>query len=526
VTLVVIGSGPAGVAAAMALAEARHPVTLLDAGREIEPGRMEPFDALAQSEPAQWSPGDADRVRGTFPVGIKSVGLKPAYGSLFPYALDDADLRVIRERAETLPSLARGGLSNAWGASMLPFKASDIGDWPVSVGELEPHYKAVLRFVPLAGERDELDAMFPLYGEPHSLERCPQTEMVMRRLRRNAAALRERGFSFGGSRLALIAAPEDRRRCRYAGLCLYGCPYGSIYSSAQTLAQLVHDGAVDYRPGIYVDRLSEQGEGVRIDFHALGRPEVVGDMLASRVFVACGCVSSTRLMLESMRRGHTVHRLIDSQYFMVPLVTPRAAHVGVASQGNTLAQVFLELEDRSVSAHTVHLQIYTFNDLMLGALAARLPLSQTTLERALQPLLGRLLVAQGYLHSSESPGIALHLEPGRVRLVGESGAAGVSRVVRRIARAGHLLGMFPILGLVQLGSPGKGNHVGGSFPMRRAPGDLESDVLGRPRGFDRVHVVDASVFPSVAATTVTLTVMANAHRIASVVGREDPAVGG
>jgi choline dehydrogenase-like flavoprotein len=79
--------------------------------------------------------------------------------------------------------------------------------------------------------------------------------------------------------------------------------------------------------------------------------------------------------------------------------------------------------------------------------------------------------------------------------------------------------MLPIPGLVQLGSPGKGNHVGGSFPMRRRPGDLESDVLGRVRGFDRVHVVDASIFPSVPATTVTLTVMANAHRIAAAVSR-------
>jgi len=368
--------------------------------------------------------------------------------------------------------------------------------------------------------------MFPLYAEPHFLQRCAQTEMVISGLRRNAAALRKRGFRFGGSRLAVVAAPEDAHHCRYAGLCLYGCPYGSIYSSAQTLTQLIQDGAVDYRPGLYVDRLSEQRDGVRIDFHALGRPEVAGNMLASRVFVACGCVSSTRLMLESMGRSHAVHRLIDSQYFMVPLVTPRATHVGVATQGNTLAQVFLELEDRSVAAHMVHMQIYTFNDLMLAALAARLPLSQTTLERVLQPLFGRLLVAQGYLHSSESPGIALHLEPGRVRLVGESLGAGIGAVVRRIATTGHLLGMFPIPGLVQVGSPGKSNHVAGSFPMRSTPGDLESDVLGRVRGLNRVHVVDASVFPSVPATTVTLTVMANAHRIAAAVSRADGAVGG
>ena len=520
-SLVVIGSGPAGVAAAKALTEAGHPVTLLDAGREIEPERMEAFDALARTEPAQWSARDAEGVRSSFSVGIKSVGLKPAYGSLFPYAVDDADLRVTQERAETLSSLARGGLSNAWGASMLPFQAGDIQDWPVSLGELKPHYEAVLGFVPLAGERDELEAMFPLYGEPHSLHRCTQAEMVMARLRRNAVALRGRGFSFGGSRLAVVAAREDPRHCRNAGLCLYGCPYGSIYSSAQTLAQLIHDRAVDYRPGLYVDRLSEEDEGVRIDFHALGRPQDRGDMLASRVFVACGCVSSTRLMLESIGAARTRCRLIDSQYFVVPLVTPRAAPVGVATQGNTLAQVFLELVDRNVSAHTVHLQIYTFNDLMLAALAARLPLSQATLERALQPLFGRLLLAQGYLHSSESPGIELHLEAGRLRLVGERRAVGVGRVVRRIAATGHLLGMFPIPGLVQLGSPGKSNHVGGSFPMRRTPGDLESDVLGRPHGFERVHIVDASVFPSVPATTVTLTAMANAHRIAAAVGRAE-----
>ena len=98
-------------------------------------------------------------------------------------------------------------------------------------------------------------------------------------------------------------------------------------------------------------------------------------MRASRAFVACGCISSTRLMLESIGRSPTVHRLVDSQYFVVPLVTPRAAPVGVATQGNTLAQVFLELVDRNVCAHTVHLQIYTFNDLMLAAIAARLPLS-------------------------------------------------------------------------------------------------------------------------------------------------------
>jgi choline dehydrogenase-like flavoprotein len=51
--------------------------------------------------------------------------------------------------------------------------------------------------------------------------------------------------------------------------------------------------------------------------------------------------------------------------------------------------------------------------------------------------------------------------------------------------------------------------------MRENPQVLETDVLGRPAGLRRVHLVDASVFPSIPATTITFSAMANAHRIAA-----------
>ena len=40
-----------------------------------------------------------------------------------------------------------------------------------------------------------------------------------------------------------------------------------------------------------------------------------------------------------------------------------------------------------------------------------------------------------------------------------------------------------------------------------------TDRLGRLHGLSRIHVVDASVLPSIPATTITFSVMANAHRI-------------
>jgi choline dehydrogenase-like flavoprotein len=515
---IVVGSGPAGVAAAKALSDAGRPVTIVDAGRQSDADLPEPFEALATVEPSDWPSGVAHRLRGTFPVGVKSVGLKPAFGSLFPYAIDDPDLLVSRDHAEILPSLARGGLSNTWGASMLPYRQTDIADWPISMTDLAPHYESVLRFVPMAGAHDELEPMFPLYCEPGRLQRYPQAEMVLGGLRRHARGLSERGFAFGGSRLAVRTQADDDRHCRYSGLCMYGCPYRSIYAAGQTLDDLIHSGVVTYRPGVYVDRVEEHGDRVRVHAHERGASGTRAELEAERVFIACGAISSTRLVLESL--GHRgPRRLVDSHYFMIPLLTERAAPVAAADQGNTLAQAFLELEDESISRHTIHMQIYTYNDLMLGTLASRLPLAPETLERATRPLLGRLVVIQGYLHSSESAGLTLTPQAEGLRLDGERAPSAVNRLARRLAASARLLRMAPIPALLQPGAPGKGNHVGGSLPMRHDPADLESDVLGRPRGFTRVHVVDASVFPSVPATTVTLSVMANAHRIATAAAR-------
>jgi choline dehydrogenase-like flavoprotein len=59
-------------------------------------------------------------------------------------------------------------------------------------------------------------------------------------------------------------------------------------------------------------------------------------------------------------------------------------------------------------------------------------------------------------------------------------------------------------------------HFGATFPMRANPKQPnDTDVLGRPFGSSRIHVVDTSVLPAIPATTVGLLTMANAHRIAA-----------
>ena len=86
-----------------------------------------------------------------------------------------------------------------------------------------------------------------------------------------------------------------------------------------------------------------------------------------------------------------------------------------------------------------------------------------------------------------------------------------------------MVGVVPVTPLIY-GDPMKpiGWHFGGTLPMTKAPSDeMHTDLLGRPKGWQRIHVIDSSVFPSVPATTVAFLAMANASRIAQLAPLEN-----
>ena len=58
--------------------------------------------------------------------------------------------------------------------------------------------------------------------------------------------------------------------------------------------------------------------------------------------------------------------------------------------------------------------------------------------------------------------------------------------------------------------------------MSTEPRGFQTDLLGRLPGWKRVHAVDATVFPSIPATTITFSAMANAHRIGCEAARQKP----
>ena len=523
----VIGSGPAGVSAALALLAKGEPVTMLDAGGSLEPHIQAHVNNMAARLPEDWSAAERDMLRGPMRYTAEGAPVKFSFGSDYQYRDLDVLQPVSTEGVEAYRSFSTGGLSVLWGASVLPYSDADLQGWPLTPSQLAPHYASVLEMSGLSARSDALAELYPLYAEPTTdLSFSSQAQFMMDRMESHSAALEDKKVLFGKARLAIAKPKGTLPSCTYCGMCLYGCSYDLIYSTRMTLQdRLLRSKNFSYVPGVIVRKLVEHGGSVQIQ--AISRDDGRSQHFeASRVYLAAGVYASTAILLESLESRDKPLLIRQSEDFILPMLLKGFRGRVSEERLHTLSQIFIEILDRSISGHTVHLQLYTYNDfysrMAKDKLGPLFPMAAPLVNKFIE----RTALIKGYLHSDESSGISAVLEgpsngssgPPVLKLSAVKNPRSrkiINTVVKFLSKNNDHFGATPFRPGMRQGLPGSGAHVGGSFPMRKDPAGFESDELGRPVGLDRVHVVDSSVFPSVPATTITLTIMANAHRIAS-----------
>jgi choline dehydrogenase-like flavoprotein len=345
-----------------------------------------------------------------------------------------------------------------------------------------------------------------------------QAQALLADLGRDTRKLEARGIRFGAARLAVQA--QEGNGCVYCGQCIYGCPYGYIYNSSQTLAQLLKNPKFSYRSGLVVESVDESATEVTLRARTAGGESV--SVSGERVFLACGVLSTARIILTSLGAYERPLSAADNCYFLLPLLRQKRVAGVTAEALHTLAQIFIEVEDAKIGPYSSHLQIYTYNDLFRQQIANSFGPLHGLGERL---LLGRLLLIQGYLHSELSPKLKLTLRRGKPDVIvvekedNSKTRPALRALQQKLLSEWRSLRAVPVTPMLNVGKPGRGFHTGGTFPMRNLPSDMETDLVGRLHGFERLHLVDASVLPSLPATTITLSVMANAHRIGSEVTR-------
>lgn len=510
-TVYVIGSGPAGVSAAQALISQGRTVVMLDGGYILEQRHAQTVARMAGQEPDQWTDADVALIKQGFEVSSKGAKEKKVYGSSYANK-QSKHFPITKDNSQYYLSFAEGGLSNLWGRGILPLCKDDEKDWPVSLSDLAPHYLNVLGYTPLAGHRDDLETLYTLHTEsPQEYRLSSQSSRLLSHMRDHRVALKKQGILTGATRLA-----ADMDQCRYCGMCMYGCPYGLLYSSGRTVKELKESDLFTYRPGVVVTRLEEVDNHVIV--HAVedgtGAPLTFS---GDKAFVGAGSIASTRIMLDSIGQYDSPASIKCSDMYYMPAFALKRGKGVVKEDLFTLSQVMMEIHNPELSDRIISTHLHGYNDLFLNMLTNAAGFAGKLAAPFINTVLERLFVLFAFFHSDDSATIELTLKrDGSLYSVGKENPE--SLILRdKLRKLLHQnirntgIALVPFYSNVR--PPGASMHFGGSLPMSGSPSGLQTDTLGRVQGMERVYVVDGAVFPTIPAGSYTFTIMANAHRI-------------
>ncbi len=542
--LAVVGSGPSGVAAASVLLAAGHRVDILDAG--IKPGSEgRALAARVRSEVAGGLPvrnallyelkhGPREPHQGLL-AGLAAVlgrgvaadrGAKRILGSRFAFSGVEDGIPVAGARPPR--SLARGGLSNVWGAACYPLRAADYACWPVSAEEMAPYYRAAADLLGLIQCRDDLERAYPIHGPAaDETPRNPDSaaERLLRRWRRHRDALARHGIATGRTRLAVRPHGVGGNACRRCALCFYGCAYDAIYTSRRTLEELTGREGFRYRSGLLVSSFRDDGSAVSVRCREVGSG-AEWRRTYEALFLAAGTLSSLRVAADSLELHGRPAPLLDNDMFLLPIIQHRDRVGGGFQTAFTLGEAVLAIDPGVVAERALHLQIYSFNEYFLAELSELLAAAPGLARRVAWGQLNNLLVAFVYLSGRDSvianarvlPGAEIgtvHIE----QRPNPRGRAIQRRLFRHLRAGRRELGWIPARPLMKATPIGFSGHLAGTLPMRREPGELETSPDGLLAGTKRVYVVDSATFPELPAQNLTFTTVANAMRIASAFAR-------
>lgn len=527
--VVVVGSGLSAVGAIRALISRGIKPLVLDIGTTLPGESVNIKRILSSKNPSDWNKSDLGVYVGTDDTSAKGlVPRKTTFGSDYFYS-GSRSLPVSEtacERSSPPNSEALGGFSAGWGAAFLPPASSDLVDWPINHSTVLEHMRLCTDGISKSEPFDALDNYFGRLSEPGmpSLPLSSGQTALLERIKRSISDDSINPEVVGQSRLlTTIGKSDSPKNCKFCGYCSSGCSFDSIYKAEFDIRDFIGRDLIEYRSNVRILSITESIDGVSLN----GRNVLTGESLSvscKKLYLAAGAVGTAKILLQSREMfGHQVS-IRRTGGFIEPFISV-APHEIEWPNVNTQTPIYLDFVESSVSKNWVHAQISLPNEIVL----AKLGLDHITIDsvrgKIARKVASHLVFALVNTHSDFGPVYNVKLERNASGSEGQilssqyfsQHAKDMQRLLnRRLKKILIRRGMIGVDLLQQDSVAAAGYHFGSSFPMKAVPKNVtDTDVLGRPFGWQNIHVVDTSVLPNIPGTTVGLLTMANAHRIAS-----------
>lgn len=509
---IIVGSGPAGVSAAFPLVEAGWHVLLVDGGQDrlIDPPSGA-YLANRAADKSQWTWMVGNDFEALQNEDATSPKLRvPGHAYVFDKFISAN--HIAPHNYIAVGSLARGGLSNAWGCGVAKLSDSEMAGFPFPAAEMDPSWQAVAIRMGLSGAcEDDMSDYFgldPWAGPPIALDDLHARLLARYQKRRDK--LVPSGFRLGRSRVAVLGEDRgDRKRCDLSGNCLWGCHRRALYSATEDLELLRCHRNFTYRPGFVVDSVGN-GAGA----HTVRGTDSHGPQSLScrRVLLAAGTLATTRLALQAAGLNRAVAmQSCPTAAFMLWLPTALGrAHCASFGLGQLSFTLSLEAGISGFGS------LFSTTGIPVAEFSRHMPFGKRYGTDVLANILSSCVIGNIFLPGHLTAG-ELSLGANRVLHVKGRYHDSVLRLMQeaehRLSKVFRKLGALVLPKSFTIGQPGADIHYAASLPMRANPQFGETNALGELAGLDGVHIVDGACLPSLSEKSHTMTIMANADRI-------------
>jgi choline dehydrogenase-like flavoprotein len=257
------------------------------------------------------------------------------------------------------------------------------------------------------------------------------------------------------------------------------------------------------------------------------RSSKVEEFPVERIVLAAGTLSSSRIVLDSVYRdaGQVLELpgLMDNRQILMPFIN--LGMIGRPFNPSTYQyhQLAIGLEEAAPKDY-VHALITTLKTALIHPIVQTVPFDLRTSLSVFRNLHAALGLVNINFPDTRRPENRLSLDVSRgrdetslvIRYAPPREERGrIAGAERRIKRALFALGCVAPPGMTHMRPMGASVHYAGALPMSKAPAPLTTSPVCQSHDFPNLFIVDGTTFPFLPAKNLTLTLMANAARVAA-----------
>lgn len=522
--VIVVGSGPGAVMAAQTLVEAGHEVAMLDVGNQSNmalPSENHSF-LEARTLDSQQHHYFLGKEFETVPSPEISTGaqLTPSRRHIIKDVNRFCPIK--SDNFFPMESLAKGGLGVGWGLGAYIYNDAELEAAGLPRESMRTSYKKIAERIGISCGQDDIQP-FVAQDIPNLLPPLIPDNSIrsaIEKYKKKKDWFQKRGIVAGMPSMALLSVDYDNRQAtKYSDMDFYSDHGFAAWRPQMVVDRLMEKSNFTYIPKHYVIDFKETNHGIKVRvLQTENLTETV--FYAEKLVLAAGALGTARIALRSLKIDSLP--ILCNPYSYMPAISLSRLGKPLSEKKTSMAQAML-LSIPENPLEIVSVAIYTYRSLLLTRLVQQSPLNIRDNLKLFNYLQSAFVIAGVHYPDAGEGKRKLSLVPDKSSPTGDALKVDfqIDATLNKLIKNGEkvvkqALGKMGIRVIKKL-NPGYGSsiHYGGSLPVSSVEVLGSSDKNGRIHGTKNCYVADGSGFAFLPAKGITLSIMANAHRVAS-----------